>query len=216
MALGWRGSYLRYKEFFLNISSLYKKRNDLRAFLEIILSISTVVIFIVFALKPTILTVLGLTKEIQEKRATVAALSQKVTNLQSANKLFGQNQNSISVVDSAISSIPNPDVFSKQVAGLASKNSVSVLGLSIGEVMFVGTQTPKKATQDFRELPAGANEMSFSISVRGNYANLLSFIKDFENLRLISQMDTLGVSSSKTDAGQIVVAIISGKVPFIK
>ena len=62
MATGWRGQYIRYRGFFLNIVDLYKKRADLRAFLEVILSISTVTIFLLFALKPTMLTIVSFVK----------------------------------------------------------------------------------------------------------------------------------------------------------
>ena len=39
MALGLRKDYLRYKSYFLNIVSLYKRKEDLRMFLEIMLSL---------------------------------------------------------------------------------------------------------------------------------------------------------------------------------
>ena len=71
MALGWRGQYYRYKDYFLNIVALYKQRRDLRAFLEVILSLSTVIIFVVFALKPTALTIISLYNEIKVKKDTL-------------------------------------------------------------------------------------------------------------------------------------------------
>ena len=40
-------------------------------------------------------------------------------------------------------------------------------------------------------------------------------IKDFENLRIPVKMDVLSVNSSLTDLGQIIVAVISGRVPYI-
>ena len=39
MALGWRKDYLRYRSYFLNIVSVYKQRRDLKAFLELILTL---------------------------------------------------------------------------------------------------------------------------------------------------------------------------------
>ena len=85
MALGWRGSYSRYKEFFLNITALYKKKAELRAFLEIILSLSTIIIFLLFALKPTVITIVSLLQQIREKQDTLSGLTQKVSDLQKAN-----------------------------------------------------------------------------------------------------------------------------------
>jgi len=77
MATGWKGQYFRYKGFFPKFISLYKQRRDLRAFLELILSLSVIIILSVFALKPTVLTIVSLYKEINSKRDTLALLNQK-------------------------------------------------------------------------------------------------------------------------------------------
>ena len=111
MAQGWRESYYRYKEFFLNISALYKQKADLRAFLEIVLSITTVIVFLLFALKPTALTIINLLQQISEKRQTLAALTQKVTDLQTASTLLDQNQNILPDIDNAVPTYPTPTFY---------------------------------------------------------------------------------------------------------
>ena len=214
MALGWRDSYTRYREFFLNISELYKKRADLRAFLEIILSLLTITIFLLFALKPTIVTIIDLLGQIKEKQGTLAALTQKVNNLQVASGLLTQDQNFISDIDTAVPTSPNPDILSGQVLGLAVKNSVDILGISVDQATLVGPPVARAAT-GLTPLPGNADEMSFSISVRGTYPNLILFIKDFENLRITKIIDTLGINASVTDKGLVIVAIISGRVPIL-
>jgi hypothetical protein len=214
MALGWRGSYTRYKEFFLNISALYKKRPDLRAFLEIILSLSTVIIFLLFALKPTVITIISLLQQIKEKQSTLSVLTQKVSDLQVAGNLLQQNQNFIPNINIAVPSRPNPNTLSEQALGLAAKNSASILGVSINQITLMGVDT-SKGVPGIKPLPANAKEMSFSISVRGPFSNLAAFIKDFENLRIVTKIDTFGITSSVTDKGLVIVAIISGRVPYL-
>ncbi len=215
MALGWKGQYFRYKEFFLNISSFYKQRADLRAFLEIILSLTTIVAFLLFALKPTALTIISLLQEIKNKQNTVAALTLKISNLQKANDVFTQNQNTIPDVDSAIGTAPQPDIIMQQIQGLAVKNSVIISGASVSQVTIIGTTPAKKASTDVKPLPGNAKEMPISINIKGDYANILQFVADFENLRVITKIDSLAINSSITDKGQAIVAIINGRVPFV-
>jgi hypothetical protein len=215
MALGWRESYYRYKEFFLNISALYKQRADLRAFLEIILSLSTITVFLLFALKPTALTIINLLQEINEKRQTVASLTQKLNNLQIANTLLTQNQSVIPDIHIAVPDNPNPDTLSKQVEGLAAKDSTNILGITVNQVTLIGSGATPKTLSGLKSLPKNAKEMPFSVSVSGNYANLISFIKDFSNLRIATAVDSLGISSSITDKGRVIVAVISGRVAFL-
>ena len=214
MASGWRESYYRYREFFLNITALYKQKADLRAFLEIVLSMTTVIVFLLFALKPTALTIISLLQEISEKRQTLAALTQKVSDLQTATTLLQKNQNYIPDIDNSVPDIPNPDVLSKQIEGLASQNSVTLLGISVNQVTLVGT-TPTRKISGLTPLPNNANEMPFSLSVEGSYSSLLGFISSFENLRIAVKIDSLAITSSLTDKGRVIVAVISGRVPYV-
>ena len=67
MEAGWRKEYTRYRGFFLNIAQVTQKRQDVKLFLEIALTISTIVIFTIFALKPTMVTIAEVVKEIKHK-----------------------------------------------------------------------------------------------------------------------------------------------------
>lgn len=214
MAMGWRDQYLRYREFYLNISNLYKQRADLRAFLEIMLSIGTVIIFLVFALKPTALTIISLYNEIQEKKSTIAVLDTKINNLQTASGLLSENQNLIPDVDNSVSNAPQPDLISGQLQALATKDSVTILGVSIGQVTLVGN-VEVRATGSTDTLPNGANPMLLSVSARGDYANLVAFLKDIENLRLVTKIDGVGINSSTSDNQSVIVTVVTGRVPYI-
>jgi len=57
--------------------------------------------------------------------------------------------------------------------------------------------------------------MTISISVKGDYAQLFGFVKDLESLRLSNKIDILGISASTSENGRVIVAVISGRVPFL-
>lgn len=215
MATGWRGQYYRYRDFFLNIVTLYKKRRDLRAFFELILSLTTIIIFTVFALKPTVLTIVSLYNQINDKRDTLNLLNQKISALQKANNIFSQNQNFIPNIDAAIFTNAEPDTISRQILGLAEKNGVSLLGISIGQLMIIGKDVTPKSTSVVKPLPESAQSMPVSMSIKGNYPSLLAFIKDVENLRIPVMIDSLTISSSQTQEGSIIVGIVTARVPFL-
>lgn len=214
MATGWRTQYYRYKDLFLNIVVLYKQRRDLRAFLELVLSLSTVIIFVIFALKPTAVTIISLYTQIKDKQETLNSLNQKVVNLQTANNIFNKNKNVIPDVDTSISTNPEPDTISKQILGLAGKDSVSLLGLSIGQVTLIGKNTTPKDSS-IKPLPGGAQSMPISISVKGNYPGLITFIKDIEDLRIPVKIDSLTINSSQTEGGSVIVGTITARVPYL-
>lgn len=214
MALGWRDQYLRYRDFFLNVQTLYKKRADLRAFLELVLSISSVIIFLNFALRPTALTIITLYNDIQNKQNTITSLNQKINNLATASNLLSTNQNAIPDIDKTVSDSPKPDLISQQIEALSIKDSVNLLGISVGQVFLVGTGQQKTAT-GVSPLPDNAQSMDISVSVKGDYQSLINFLKDFENLRTVTKIDATVVNSSVTDKGQTIVLVITGRVPNI-
>ncbi len=216
MALGWRGQYYRYKDFFLNVMSLYKKRSDLRMFLEIILSLTTVIIFLSFALKPTAITIINLIKEIDQKKKTVVTLDTKLDNLERAGALIDGGEVPLQTIESAVPTLPEPDGFAAQVQGIANKNSVRLLGLSFGEITLVGKEEQKKKTgSDTKPLPADAKEMPVSISITGSYDSLILFLNDMETIRRPIKIDSFTINASQTELGQNISVIISGRVPFL-
>ncbi len=200
----------------MNIQALYKKRADLRAFVELILSISTVIIFLNFALKPTALTIISLYNDIQAKQKTIAALNQKVNDLETAAELLSRYESVIPSINNSVRTQPRPDYISEQVRALAAKNSIELLSISVGQATLVGTGPPKKQEVGLAPLPANANSMDLSVNMRGDYVSLLTFIKDLENLRAIVKTDTTGIRATLTDSGLIIATLVSGRVPFLE
>ena len=215
MALGWRGQYYRYREFFLNIVDLYKKRQDLRMFTEVILSLSTIIIFSVFALRPTILTIVNLYQEIQAKKKTITQLDQKILALEKAQEIYAQESSFLPVVESSIPEKPEPESFTRLIRDIASKDNVNILGVSAGQVALKGNETQKAKLSDLKPVSSKAKEMTISISAAGDFANLNSFINDLDNLRRPIKIDVLGINSSLTDKGCVIVAVVNGRIPFL-
>ncbi len=204
MALGWRKDYLRYKSYFLNVLNLYKRREGLRMFLEIILSLVTISFFSVFALRPTFLTISALLKEINTKKETVVKMDTKIKNLQTAQNVLRQESARIPILEFAIPQFPQPQNFAHQIEGVAATTQTQILGIRVDETSLKG------------ELPAkDPGAMGFSVSTTGNFQNLFSFLKNLENLRSPIKVDILGMSLSKREEGNILTLVVTGKVPYL-
>lgn len=218
MALGLRGQYYRYREFSLNLLAIYKQRSDVQAFLEIILSLSTLIVFIVFAIKPTALTMISLNKEITAKQQTLNSLNQKITDLQTANAVYSQNESVIPDINTAIFTLARPDTLSKQILGLASQNSVTILSLTIGQATFFGQINQPKLTdvKSLQPLPNNAQSMPVLINIKGDYQHLFSFLTDLEKLRIPVKIDTATLSSSQLNGDNILTELINARVPYLE
>lgn len=217
MALGWRKGYRRYRSFFLDIYNVYKRRPDLKMFLEIILSLITISAFAAFALRPTALTIVQLLEEIEAKEDTIQRMDTKIANLQAAQAIYNQEQARIVLLDQAVPEEPTPESFVRQIEGLASSRGVGVLGMSIGELVLVGEEKERRrGSSEAAPLPQNAGEVSFSISTQGNYQQLDTFFNDLSNLRRPLKIDSVNFNSAQTEEGQALVLVIQGRVPYLR
>jgi Tfp pilus assembly protein PilO len=216
MALGWRKDYLRYRSYYLNIVNIYKQRQDLKAFLELILTLAAVSFFALFALKPTILTIIELLKEIDAKEKTVEQMNTKIQNLQQAQTLYIQEEARISLLETAIPGNPAPDLFVRQIEGLATSYPVNLLGITIGEVTLLGEEKIQKSKKGLQPLPEESKGISFSISIAGGYQGLVNFLSALEDMRRPVKIDALNIISPQVEETQNLVLVVTGRTPYLK
>lgn len=216
MALNWKKDYFRYKELFLKIFIVYKKRNDIKMFLEILLSLVTITIFSVFALKPTLLTISQLIKDNREKQETINNMEQKINNIAIAQDIYEQYIEKIPLIEQSVPNTPGPENLLRQFEGIAYKNSVSIVGSSVDEIVLIGEEKSNNDKTKNKSLPEGVNTITFSINITGSYLSLYSFLFDLENSRRPLIINNISLNSSITDQKSTIVMLISGQTPYIK
>lgn len=214
MPSGWRARYLRYQEVFLNIINVYRRRRDVKMFLEIILSASTVAFFSFFALRPTAVTIAQLIRDVGAKEETVRKMDEKIQNLGKAHLAFSSEASAIGQIDFSVPTKPSPETLVRQFEALALTRSTNILGISIGEITLLGPTKPK-SDEGKEKLPEGAFGVPFSVSVSGDYPQLQNFLADMERLRRPIKIDTVGVSSTNQEGVKILILVTSGRVPYL-
>lgn len=194
---------------------VYRKRPDLKMFLEASLSLLTIFVFTVFALRPTLITIASLVREIRTKEELVAQMDEKIANLDAAELVYSQEEQRINIVREAIPVSPQPETFLRQIEGLSQTTSTQVLGVSMGEVPLFGSIEKKRAKEDLNALPEGAAGLSFSISATADFATLSRFLTEIANLRRPIVIDAAGMNSSQTPEGATLTLVISARTPYI-
>lgn len=216
MQSGWKKDYTRYKDFFLNVVAAYNNKPDLKIYLELFLSLVTIVAFSIFAIRPTLLTIIQLTKEINDKEETVSKLSQKIRDLQTANNILQSRTEDIKYISEAIPSASTPDNLIKQIESLINENQVQTISFSTSNIDFIGkNQSTAKKSDGQKELALDAMEVPFTLSVTGPYQNLYNLISSIENMRRPVKVDSISINSNKLDENKKLIMTIAGRVPYI-
>lgn len=216
MAQGWRKDYSRYKGFFLNILNIYKSKPTLKVYLEIILSLSTIIIFSLFAIKPTVLTIIELNNEIKNKEDIIISLNQKIGNLKQASLVLQNQSPKLNLVNEAIPKSASLEILIDQLEKLSINHQVGILNIASTDLFISGESNKKIKAGDLKPLPGEAKELNLAISVTGNYQNLFDFLQSIENLRRPIKVDSFVINATNsTDNSRIIVMTLSARLPFI-
>lgn len=212
----WRKDYSLYRRYFFDIVSLYKRRQDLRSFLEILLSIGTISAFILFAIRPTVVTISELLTTLKAKEDTAAQMDTKINNLKTAQGLLSQNAFPVSLLSTAIPTNPSPETALRQIEAMANRNNVAVLGMNTSEVVILGDTPTKKEDPALKKIPEPAKSFSVSGTFTGTYEALSSFMTDIESARRPIVIDTLVFNAVDAEGGKRIVLSLTGRIPFSK
>jgi hypothetical protein len=164
------------------------KRPEIRASLEVILSVFTVTILVFAAIRPTLTNIVSLQKKIEDQEVVNKKADNKIAQLLSAQTQLNTFRSSLRLFDEAV-----PDDFSyidgaKRLEYVARKNNLEVETVTFpGYTIFGGG----KVVGDWfaKIIKPNANILSaqLSFNVVGKPQDVISFLKEIENMdRLVS------------------------------
>lgn len=194
----------QYQKYMLNIVALYQRRADLKAYTEILLSIAAVIFFIIFAIKPTVVTIANLIVKINSEQQTSDQMTTKINNLTAAQGIFNQQTGNINFLNQAVPNGPDVATYIRQIEGVIKRDGLAPITIGSGDVNIV---TPTAT--------ASAQKLIATVSVSGSYDQLTTFINDIETLRRPAIIGKLDFSLTEVSQGQQGLTLtISPQTPF--
>lgn len=203
-----REQYARYGRYFTRIRDAYLQKPVVQASLGVLLTLFTISFFSIFALRPTLNTISELLAQIRTQKEILEQLDQKIAAIALAQQVWTQELRRIPLVLQALPKNSEPETYLRQIEGLTIKHNLSLSSFKVDDVPLLG----KKEGQSVKEQPAGTDTFTVSLSVRGSYSSLLSFLDDLETLRRPIKIESLSFGGGKT-SGSILLTV-SGKVPY--
>lgn len=209
--------YSRYRGYFSDILALYRQKPDLKRFLELFLSLAAVTVFSLFAIKPTVITIVGLVKEIKAKENTILLMDIKINNLKTAQNVYYQNKAAIEILNSAIPDSPAPDLAARQIEAIVANSSVYPDNISYSSATIKGKDDLKRSKAETEGLPEKAKAVTVSLGGKGEFDPIKNLISNLENARRPFKIDTATVSKNtllKEGEESNLVFSISGRIPY--
>ncbi len=175
--------------------------------IELILTIGLVLFLGVFAVRPTLLTMSDLIKEIDDKKALDRKLAQKIAALASAQTEYLSLENRLSVLEEAIPS--NPDVVRdlKIIEKMASDSRVIITSVSIEEL-------PKPILGELPFEKLTRSTIVTKVNVSGDYPTIRALAENLKNSRRTFVIESISFNLSEDREARQLRAQLTISMPY--
>lgn len=157
---------------------------------QLLATIALVVFFAVFAIRPTILTMTQLNKDISEKQEIDKKLTQKAAALSTLSTEYNKMKSDVPVLNKSIPNAPDFDGTIRRIEKVASENNI----------IFTSFRS-KKIPENNLEVSAQPSIYSFPItfSARGSFLDLKKFFDTILTMDRLVALENVSFTSSDTE-----------------
>lgn len=195
------------------------QRPEIRASIEVILSVFAVLFLLFVAIRPTLAIVATLQKKIEDQNTVDRKLSNKVTQLIKATADMSTYGDKLPLFNQAVTDETARAGLAKRIELLADENNLAVNQFTFTAVPLLGQNiklSDKTKGGQKPEAEKGSSITSFEVNldVKGNLDNLMSFISKLENMDRLVMLKSLDFKKevSKDETGQELQTIrLTGK-----
>lgn len=195
MALNYKSSLVRYRRYL----QIAQAKPTVWASAFVIMSLVLLIVMLVFALRPTLITIADLSGQIQQNKDLSDKLNEKIAQVQQASSLLNQIHDKLRLVTDAVPATPAWSLWLSKMEFAASSSGVKIQSASLGPVQLIGTDTAVKdnSSLEAKALPEQIKGISFNMVVAGQYEQLKGFIERVENNRRLVVLTSLLMSKDK-------------------
>lgn len=167
----------------------------------LVLTIIAITFFALFAIRPTLLTMAELIKQIDDRKVIDQKLSQKIAALSTAQAELASKQTDALVLDSSVPSTPRFPELLKQIERAASENSV-VIGTLVTQTVPVERDVKTVTTLDLQSIP-------LTLTVSGSFEGLIGMLATLGNMQRILAIDRIDILPPVEDEALLLNLTIS-------
>lgn len=186
--------HTRYSRYSKGLVPLLKKRK-VKAYGMFILSLFTASFFGIFAIRPTVTTIVRLRREIHDKQLVEVALSQKINSLSSLDQIYRSIEGDLSVIEAVLPRQPRVNTLVNLIEGVAVENELGIPSVQFDTLDLI---SPPSQEKTFQIIP-----LPFRVSFVSSYPNLVSALNDFNEVNRLVTVETIEISKHREGEGLV-------------
>lgn len=181
-------------------------RPEIRASVEIILSIFSVVFLLMFAIRPTLATVASLQKKIEDQTIVDNKLNTKINQLVRANTDLTTYASRLPDYDLAVTDAHDESGLAKRIETIARESGVAINNLFLDAVPLVGEQINLARKEKGAERPTletGGKIASYVVNfdISGGTNQVFDFLTKLENMDRVTLIVSVNIKKEEVRFG---------------
>lgn len=173
---------------------------------SIIFTLLSLSVLVIFAIRPTVETIIVLQKKLADEDQVLQKITQKSTDLSQGKKNYDNLD--FSIKEKISTAVPDTISIKSLVQTLeqtAKMHDASVSALQIQPLTIDTKEENQMGVLD---------EIAFTFNVEGDYIKLIALLQDLKQSSRLLSIDTLSIGKSSDDKGLIMS--LSGKAYYFK
>ncbi len=186
-----------------NLANIYKKPAA-QVSMALILTIFAIIFFGIFAIRPTLATIVELNKKIDDQKIVVEKLEKKATALATAQSEYLLIEDKVPLIDAAIPKTNSLDTLLKQIEGIAASLNAPIDSIQVDEVIFPEELVNEKDVGTVLELP-------LNITISSTFMDIKEFMVLLSKIKRLVSIESISFSSETVDDGEFLKMNLSVK-----
>lgn len=181
---------VKYEKYYKDILPYIKKDKN-QQYLAIILTLGASIFFALFAINPTLATIVKLRREVKDSKIVEQQLSQKVKDMSALSQAYQNIQEDIPFLLEAIPLQPEAPTLVAQIQSVAQDAETPLSNLIVSPVNLIASP----ATESSR--------MLFEFTTQATYANVNKLLTNLTEIQRIVSIDSFSITNTGIDSANV-------------
>lgn len=182
-------STTKYREYLKLLPNMQKENT--RIITMLIFTFLALSVLGLFAINPTLATIIELHKQLEESKFVHEQLTTKINNLSNLQQQYTTLSDELVYVYDAIPQNALAPTLVGQLNNLGQSENVQITSIRISPVILSDTKAPKAIRTHY--------SFTFTLEAKGNYEDLIRFTESLTLFNRIVTIETVGITRNQSD-----------------
>lgn len=170
---------------------------------ELFGTLIVIIILALFAIRPTLVTMSQLLKDIDDRKKTTDGLSKKIATISTLSTEYPAVKNEVLLLDTVIPNTPDFDGFMRRLEKISANNNLIIESIQ-------AKQVPKETTMNAdasggASTPSQMTSFVISVNFKGEYAKVRNALNDLVMMDRYITLDSLVLNAKRDELEKTVV-----------